>query len=199
MTCQLMLTPSQAGARSGDAAGPKIGRLGLSVLFSNPRVPSLSHGAVGLAGSESPPWLPWQPRGAPRHDDRMVQVPLRVQAAVEACRRAGRRAPRILVDAAEMSQWPCPGATARPKLGAGRLRPDPDPELSAPLGQWAPSLLLREPQGAASGFSAEVVAKRPSTVTKGAASSTSRAAGASVAASAACPPSVTFQVRKCPH
>jgi len=41
---------------------------------------------------------------------------------------------------------------------------------------------------AASGFSAEVVAKRPSTVTKGAASSTSRAAGASVTASATCKP-----------
>ena len=41
---------------------------------------------------------------------------------------------------------------------------------------------------AASGFSAQVAAKRPSAVTKGAASSTSRAAGASVTASATCKP-----------
>jgi hypothetical protein len=41
---------------------------------------------------------------------------------------------------------------------------------------------------AASGFSAQVDAKRPSAVTKGAASTTSRAAGASVTASATCKP-----------
>jgi hypothetical protein len=41
---------------------------------------------------------------------------------------------------------------------------------------------------AASGFSAQVDAERPSAVTKGAASSTSRAAGASVTASATCKP-----------
>ena len=41
---------------------------------------------------------------------------------------------------------------------------------------------------AASGLSAQVAAKRPSAVTKGAASSTSRAAGTSVTASATCKP-----------
>ena len=51
VTCRLARSTQADQCARGQAAGPKLCRLGLSVLFSNPKVPSLSHGAVGLAGS----------------------------------------------------------------------------------------------------------------------------------------------------